>query len=59
MKKLVIDSAASLFIIILFIPIMVVCMIVSAWEFATTWPRDMIAIVNDYHDNNAGEDTQI
>jgi len=59
MKKLLIDSMASLFIIIMFIPIMVVCMIAAAWEFATTWPRQMIEIVNAYHDDNAGKDTQI
>jgi hypothetical protein len=59
MKKLLIDSVVSLFIIIMFIPIMVVCMIAAAWEFAVTWPRQMIEIVNDYHDNNAGKDTQI
>jgi len=57
MRKLVIDSTASLFIIILFLPVMVLCMIVAAWEFTITWPKHIIQIVNVYHDSNAGEDT--
>ena len=59
MRKLVIDSAACLFIIIMFLPVMVLCMIVTAWEFAITWPKGVIEIVNVYHASNAGEDTQI
>jgi len=59
MRKFVIDSGASLFIIILFLPIMVLCMIIAAREFAITWPKAIIEIVNVYYDSNAGEDTQI
>jgi len=59
MKKFVIDSIAALFIITLFIPLMGLCMIIAAWEFGRDWPKQIIEIVNVYHANSEGEDTQI
>jgi len=59
MKKLVIDSLASLTIIVFFLPLMVCCMFVAACEFAVTWPKQIIEIVNVHYGNDAGEDTQI
>ena len=59
MKKFVIDSIAALFIITLFIPLMVLCMIIAAWEFGRDWPKQIIEIVNVYHASSEGEDTQI
>ena len=59
MRNFVIDSLASVIIIICFIPLMVCCMFVAAYEFACYWPKEMIEIVNVHYGNNAGEDTEI
>jgi hypothetical protein len=59
MRKLVIDSLASLTIIVFFLPLMVCCMLVAAFEFACYWPKEIIEIVNVHYGNNAGEDTEI
>jgi len=58
MKKILIDSAATIFIITLFVPLMIVCMIIAAWEFAKEWPKQIIEIVNVYHAGE-GKDTQV
>ena len=58
MKKILIDSLAALFIITLFVPLMIVCMIIAAWEFAKEWPKQIIEIVNVYH-SGEGKDTQV
>lgn len=34
-------------------------MLVAACEFAVTWPKQIIEIVNVHYGNDAGEDTQI
>jgi hypothetical protein len=58
MKKILIDSLAALFIITLFVPLMIVCMIIAAWEFAREWPKQIIEVVNVYHAGE-GKDTQV
>jgi len=58
MKKFLIDSLAALFIITFFVPLMIVCMIIAAWEFAKEWPKQIIEIVNVYHAGE-GKDTQV
>jgi len=59
MKKILIDSLAALFIITFFVPLMIMCMIIAAWEFAKEWPKQIIEIVNVYHANSEGKDTQV
>jgi len=58
MKKFLIDSLAALFIITFFVPLMIMCMIIAAWEFAKEWPKQIIEIVNVYHASE-GKDTQV
>jgi hypothetical protein len=59
MKKFLIDSLASLFIILLFLPLLCLSIVVTIWEFTFTFPKNITEVVNVYYDRNGKENTQV
>lgn len=53
-KKLIIDLLVCLFIGVVIVPLLIVVMLVSAYTFLTTWPKEIISVV-DRHVYDAPE----
>ena len=60
MKKLLIDLALSLFIVVTIVPLLITVMLYAGYTFLRTWPKDIIATVdNYYYGRSREEDTEV